>query len=90
MSRGAHSTEREALIALAHAVEPGDARVGALIDRWSAIGLSRRLLAGEIGIREQGAMRARLARVDVSESEAAANAIGARIIVRGDREWLPM
>ncbi len=87
MSRGVLSTEREALIALAHVVEPGDARVGALIDRWGALGVSDRLSSGEIGIREEAAMRARIARVDVRESEATAVAIGARIIVRSDREW---
>ncbi len=87
MSRGACSSEREALIAFAHVVEPGDARIGALIDRWGALGLVDRLSSGDIGIREQAAMRARIARVDPCEAEAAAHAIGARIIVRSDREW---
>ena len=87
MSRGACSSEREALIAFAHVVEPGDARIGVLIDRWGAMGLFDWLSSGDTGIREQAAMRARIARVDPCEAEAAAHAIGARIIVRSDREW---
>ena len=87
MTLGIFRTEREALIALAHVTEPGDPRVGALVDRWGAQALTDRLATGDIGTREQAAMRARLARVDVSEALDSAHAIGARIIERTDREW---
>ncbi|MFZ4485695.1 MAG: DNA-processing protein DprA [Candidatus Nanopelagicales bacterium] len=79
--------EREALIALAHAVEPGDSRIGALIDEWGALQVFERMRAGRLGLREQAPMQARLARVDVESALASAHAIGARIIDRTDREW---
>ena len=87
MSGGPIHDERGALIALAHAIEPGDARIGALIDTWGAEQVCERLRAGQIGVREQSSMQVRLARVDVDAAVASAHAVGARIIDRTDREW---
>ena len=62
MSGGPIHDERGALIALAHAIEPGDARIGALIDTWGAERVCERLRAGQIGVREQSSMQVRLDR----------------------------
>ena len=77
--------ERDALIALAHCLEPGDARTGRLVARSGAV----RALAGLRGgsaDRQEG-LRARLADFSLDDALAAAHAAGARIITRVDREW---
>ena len=86
MSGGPIHDERGALIALAHAIEPGDARIGALIDTWGAEQVCERLRAGQIGVREQSSMQVRLARVDVDAAVASAHGTRTRPSDRRDAD----
>jgi DNA processing protein len=80
-------SERDALIALAHCVEPGDAAAGRLLARQGAVELVRRITDGHTGLRHGDGLAARLAGFDVHEAAERADRCGARIITRGDREW---
>lgn len=85
--------DREAFIALAHAVEPGDARVGAWVGAVGAVRAAECIRAGSQaasvraprGIELDG-LHARWSRAP-RQPRALAERIGARIIVRGDAEW---
>ncbi|MDO9486009.1 MAG: DNA-processing protein DprA [Actinomycetota bacterium] len=77
----------DALLTLAHVVEPGDQRVGTLVDEIGAIEVVSRIHDGSIRNRDHDALKARLAAVNLDEIHARADAVGARIIARGDPEW---
>lgn len=77
----------DALLALAHVVEPGDQRIGALVDELGADEALARIRAGTLRNRDHEALRARLAQFDCARARAAADALGARLIARGDAEW---
>lgn len=80
-------SEREALISLAHCVEPGDAAAGRLLAEHGAVGLVRRVVDRRTGLRHGDALEARMAAADVDHANARAERCGARIITRADREW---
>lgn len=80
-------SERTALLALAHIVEPGDHRIGTMVDEWGAQQCLDRIRSGDVGLRGRSALRQRLERLDLDDRLAAADRIGARLIVSGDREW---
>lgn len=79
--------ERDALIALAHCVEPGDAAAGRLLARHGAAALVGLVVDGHTGLRNGDALAARLAGFDVQGAMERAGRCGARIITRVDREW---
>lgn len=85
------SEERRALIALAHAVEPGDPEVGRLLAGIGAVELLRRLGSGRSGLRHEEGLRARLrsAGADhvVDRALERAELCGASIVTRIDRAW---
>ena len=85
------SEERPALIALAHAVEPGDPAVGRLLAEIGAVDLLHRVLSGRSGLRQEEGLRARLrsAGVDRALDRALERAgqCGASIVTRVDRAW---
>jgi DNA processing protein len=80
-------TEREALVSLAHVVEPADERIGALVEELGAEAVLDRLKRGRSGLRESSSYQVRLAAFDLSTALAQADRIEARIIDRTDREW---
>jgi len=75
--------ERLARAHLSRIVEPGDERVGALLDRHSAQETLARLLAGPAG---EGC-RARAVGTDPVADLTHAHALGARLICPGEPEW---
>jgi DNA processing protein len=78
MSTLAH---REACIMLAHAIEPADQRLGAMVARLGEEAALERLRITE------PAVRARLACANADEAQSRAERLGIRIIVRGEAEW---
>ena len=80
-------SERDALIALAHCVEPGDAAAGRLLAKRGAAALVDLVVDGHTGLRNGDALAARLAGFDVETAGERAERCGARIITRVDREW---
>ena len=78
---------REACIALAHVVEPGDPDVAALVARHGPLDVIARIEADRLPLRTCGVLRERLQRTDVATAEASAARIGARIIARDDADW---
>ncbi len=81
------SAERQALIALAHAVEPGDARFGRLVTRIGSIETVDRIKRSTTGVAHGDGVRLRLASAQVDNADERAAAVGGRIITRVDREW---
>lgn len=81
------SEQRSALIALAHAVEPGDARLGALVAGVGPVEALARIQSSTTGVAHSEGARLRLAAACVDEAEERAAAVGGRIVTRVDREW---
>lgn len=81
------TTEREAVIALAHCIEPGDALAGALVAADGPLRAVDRIRTGTTGLRHGPGLAARLAGHDPARAEERAAAAQARIVVRGDPEW---
>lgn len=79
--------ERLALIWLAHAAEPADGRVGALVRERGAVDALASIQAGSSGLTDEQGLRARLAHADPVTALEQAQRIGARIVHRGSREW---
>jgi DNA processing protein len=79
--------ERMALIALAHAVEPGDGYVGAMVRTHGAATTLARLRSGCSGLRDEPGIVARLADVDPLRAEENAGRLGARILHCGGPDW---
>lgn len=83
----ASSTASDAWIALAHAVEPDDAGVGALLDTMGPEEVVDRIRTGNTGLRHGEGLAARLEGVRVDRARALAESLGARIITREESEW---
>ncbi|MEI6361489.1 MAG: DNA-processing protein DprA [Actinomycetes bacterium] len=81
------SLERQAWIALAHVVEPGDRQVGRLVLSEGPRAVVDRIVDGTTGLRHQGALAARLDSVALFAAEERAASCQARIVTRADREW---
>jgi len=79
--------DRQALLLLAHMVEPGDRQVGRLVRRWGPVEAVRKLVDASSGLRQQESLAARLTGVEPREVESRATACGARVVTRVDREW---
>jgi len=79
--------DRQALLLLAHMVEPGDRQVGRLVRRWGPVEAVRKLVDASGGLRQQESLAARLTGVEPREVESRATACGARVVTRVDREW---
>jgi DNA processing protein len=79
--------DREALIVLAHAVEPGDVAAGRLLVRLGPVELLDRVRRGATGLRNGEGLQARIDGVDPEAACARADRVGARIVTRVDREW---
>ena len=84
---GQDGPERAALIALAHAAEPGDARIGALVRKLGPVDALAAIRSGGSGLRDEPGLQARLALVDPERAEAKAAELGARIVHRGSPGW---
>ena len=81
------NSHADSLLTLAHVVEPGDQRVGTLVEELGAQEVLLRIREGGLGSRDQDALRARLALVDLDAVRARCESIDARIISRDDAEW---
>ena len=77
----------DALLTLAHVVEPGDLRIGALVDELGPDEVVGRIRDGSVRNRDEDALRARLSLIDVQGAREQAAAIGSRLVMRGDVEW---
>jgi DNA processing protein len=78
---------REALIALAHVVEPGDAAAGQLVDARGPAAVVDLVERDATGLRNGEAMHARLQGFDPAKAMDRAESCGARVVTRLDREW---
>lgn len=77
----------DALLTLAHVVEPGELRLGALVDDLGPQEVVMRIRRGALRHRNEDALRARLGSVELDAVRSEADRIGARIVVRGEAEW---
>ncbi|MDP2013280.1 MAG: DNA-processing protein DprA [Actinomycetota bacterium] len=77
----------DALLTLAHVVEPGDQRIGALVEDLGAVEVVARIRDGSIHSRHEDALRARLSLVDLDDVRKKADERGVRLVMRGDAEW---
>ena len=77
----------DALLTLAHVVEPGELRLGALVDEFGPQEAVMRIRRGTLPHPNEDALSARLASVDLDAARREADRIGARIVVRGEAEW---
>lgn len=80
-------TDREAYIALAHCVEPGDRAVGRLLQGLGPVELVDRIRAGRTGLRHGEGLAARLVDAGHAAADDRAARCDARIVTRVDREW---
>lgn len=80
-------SDREAWVALAHCLEPGDASVAGLLVRVGPVDLVHRIACGKTGLRHGEGLAARLATYDALEAERRSEQCGARIVTRLDHEW---
>jgi DNA processing protein len=80
-------TEREAYIALAHCVEPGDVAAGRLLEALGPVELADRVRAGRTGLPHGEGLAARLAGSGHVAADDRAARCDARIVTRADREW---
>jgi DNA processing protein len=80
-------TDRDAYIALAHCVEPGDPAVGRLLRDLGPRELLDRIRAGTTGLRHGEGLTARLPAGTAAAAGDRAARCDARIITRADREW---
>ncbi len=87
MSVATDESDRDALIRLAHCLEPGDEGAGARLIRWGPADLLERITAGRSGLPNEDALRLRLLGQHADAVEGAAERAGARIVTRVDREW---
>jgi len=78
---------RDAYVALAHCVEPGDAAAGRLLRTLGPAGLVECIRAGRTGLRHGEGLAARLAAGEVAAADDRAARCDARIVTRVDREW---
>jgi len=76
---------REAWIALAHVVEPGDARLGALVDHEGPEAVLDKISQHHQSIPDGVSARWDAAQLDACDQRA--TSVGARIVTRGDSEW---
>ncbi len=80
-------TERNAWIALAHCVEPGDPSIGGLLTSLGPAGLLDRISRGTTGLRHGEGLLARLSSAGPAMAEERASRSGSRIVTRLDHEW---
>lgn len=78
---------QEALSVLAHVVEPADARVAELVERHGPQDVVDRIASGRLALRTCAVLRERLRRLDLAAAHAAAERMGARVVVRGAPQW---
>lgn len=86
-SAAARAARSDAWIALAHATEPGDGSVGALVVDLGPEAVLEAVGSGTSGLRHEEGMRARLAGVSSADARERAAAVGARILTPEDQEW---
>ena len=77
----------EALLVLAHVVEPADAQVAPLVEQHGPQDVVDRIASGRLPLRTCGVLRERLRRLDLAASQEAAARIGASVIVRDSQHW---
>ena len=77
----------DALITLAHIIDPEDPGVAALVDELGAQAVVDRIASGRLPLRTCAVLRERLQRLDLDAARAQAERIGARILVRDAPEW---
>ncbi len=80
-------TEEEALITLAHVLEPADPIGGAAVEHLGPRAAVEAIAAGRLAHRASVQLRERLLAVDPARSRRDAARIGARIITRGAADW---
>lgn len=80
-------TVDEALVALAHVVEPDDAAIGTLVERHGPERIVASIADGSLRVATAAALRERLRRLDLEQAFSDADRIGARIITRGSASW---
>lgn len=78
---------REALIALAHCVEPADHAVGRLVATIGACEVLRRIQSRTSGLRHEDGIRGRLSATDFVAAERRRRELGVRVITAADAEW---
>lgn len=78
---------RDALIALAHAVEPGDAQMGRLVTRVGPVEAVDRIRHSGTGVPHGDGVRSRLVGAALTQAAERAACVGARMVTRLDREW---
>lgn len=81
------TTERDAWIALAHVVEPGDEAVGRLVARVGPIAAVERIADAATGLRSGEGLTARLSAYDAEQVEQAVERTGTRILTPADSGW---
>ena len=79
--------ERDDWVALAHAAEPEDAGLAALVEAVGAREAVDRVVRGLTGLPHGPAMATRLVAGAPQGADDRAHAVGARIVTRADREW---
>lgn len=80
-------TPDDALLALAHVVEPGDERIGRMVDSLGPEAVIARLRDGARGDGPAQGLQARLDAFDRARAQAAARDAQARIVLRDSPEW---
>lgn len=84
---GVNAADADALVVLAHAVEPGDALVGRFIADVGPVAARDALVAGSSDLRAGPGLQARLAGIDAEAARRRAASCDARIVTRADAEW---
>lgn len=80
-------TVEEALVALAHVVEPDDPTVGHLVERLGPERIVESIADGSLRVPTAAVLRERLRRFDPGRAFGEAARIGARLITRGGPDW---
>ncbi|MGQ0631736.1 MAG: DNA-processing protein DprA [Sporichthyaceae bacterium] len=80
-------TERGSRAVLARIAEPGEPRLGALLDRLGAVETLARIAAGTAEVTGAAAMRIKLDGVSGAEELARGAAVGARYVCPGEPDW---
>ncbi|MGH8970653.1 MAG: DNA-processing protein DprA, partial [Actinomycetes bacterium] len=85
MSGGAEDLRARA--ALTRLAEPGDREMGRCLEQFGSVEVLALIVGGRLPATRLGHYRARLASLDVDADLAAADRLGARLVVPGDPEW---
>lgn len=80
-------SDRRALIALAHIVEPADPAIGMLVDRVGPVDALDAISAGRVRVRHATSLQARWRALDLDAELGKAQQAGIRIIERDSEHW---